>query len=304
MIDIEKLNSEIDKEWQKCNPVDEGMGVETANVHIEQFDHIARHFIQWGAEHAKDDLEKPVPNDLEEAANEYEKENTGIYPEVGQTSIRDAFIDGVEWGREQMMNDGNVILAEEDFDAEKEKSMERGYNLCKKQMFKDVVEGEIVKDNRGNNVVRAGAFNKDFEYGDKVRIIIVKEDNNEMSKVNLDEAAKKCVASIIYEQGLYDGDFLIPVCEDIFKAGAEWQEERTKETIELAEEHAYLAGSVNEREKMMKNAVEGRVILRDMYDNRSLDIDFVLPDNLKIGEKVKVIVAKDYEGIAKNRKNH
>jgi len=41
-----------------------------------------------------------------------------------------------------------------------------------------------------------------------------------------------------------------------------------------------------------------------MYDNRSLDIDFVLPDNLKIGEKVKVIVAKDYEGIAKNRKSH
>lgn len=38
----------------------------------------------------------------------------------------------------------------------------------------------------------------------------------------LDEAAKKCVASIIYEHGCYDGDFLISVCEDIFKAGAEW----------------------------------------------------------------------------------
>ncbi len=37
------------------------------------------------------------------------------------------------------------------------------------------------------------------------------------------EAAKKCVNSIIYEYGRYDGDFLIPVCEDISKAagGAE-----------------------------------------------------------------------------------
>lgn len=43
-------------------------------------------------------------------------------------------------------------------------------------------------------------------------------------------------------------------------------------------------------ERMMEEAVEGSVILRDMYDNRSLDIDFVLPDNLKIGDKVRVIV--------------
>ena len=53
MIDNEKLNLEIDREWQKCDPVDEGMGVETANIHIEQFDHIARYFAQWGAEHLK-----------------------------------------------------------------------------------------------------------------------------------------------------------------------------------------------------------------------------------------------------------
>jgi len=43
----------------------------------------------------------------------------------------------------------------------------------KEQMMKEAVEGEITKDNRGNNVVRAGVFNKDFEYGDKVRIIVL-----------------------------------------------------------------------------------------------------------------------------------
>ena len=38
-----------------------------------------------------------IPNALEEAAKKKKKENTGIYPEVGQTSIRDAFIDGAKW---------------------------------------------------------------------------------------------------------------------------------------------------------------------------------------------------------------
>ena len=42
--------------------------------------------------------------------------------------------------------------------------------------MKEAVEGEIIKDNRGNNVVRTGVFNNGFEIGDKVRIIIVKED--------------------------------------------------------------------------------------------------------------------------------
>lgn len=45
------LDKEIDKEWKKCNPVDEGMGVESAYMHIEAFDIIARHFAEWGAIH-------------------------------------------------------------------------------------------------------------------------------------------------------------------------------------------------------------------------------------------------------------
>ena len=52
-------------------------------------------------------------------------------------------------------------------------------------------------------------------------------------------------------------------------------------------------GAEHAREQMMKEAVEGSVILRDMYDNRSLDIDFVLPDNLKIGDRVRVIIVKE-----------
>ena len=44
------------------------------------------------------------------------------------------------------------------------------------------------------------------------------------------------------------------------------------------------------QEKLMEEAVEGRVILRDMYDDRGKDIDFTIPDNLKIGDKVRIII--------------
>ena len=42
------LQKEIDKEWEKCNPIDEGMGVESAFIHIEAFDMIVRHFFELG----------------------------------------------------------------------------------------------------------------------------------------------------------------------------------------------------------------------------------------------------------------
>ena len=49
-VDLEK---EIRSMWEKCNPTDEGMGVESTYMHIEAFDIIARHFALWGAEHLK-----------------------------------------------------------------------------------------------------------------------------------------------------------------------------------------------------------------------------------------------------------
>lgn len=44
-VDLEK---EIDSEWKKCEPIDEGMGLESANIVNEQFDHIAHHFYELG----------------------------------------------------------------------------------------------------------------------------------------------------------------------------------------------------------------------------------------------------------------
>ena len=42
------LENEIDLEWKKCDPIDEGMGLESANIVNEQFDYIARHFYNLG----------------------------------------------------------------------------------------------------------------------------------------------------------------------------------------------------------------------------------------------------------------
>ena len=53
----EELQQEIDRVWKTCNPIDEGMGVETANIHIEQFDAIARYFVRWQEERDKETVE-------------------------------------------------------------------------------------------------------------------------------------------------------------------------------------------------------------------------------------------------------
>ena len=80
---------DFDKAWEEYGK-SKGGGAITVNVKD-----LARHFYELGRGHSE------IPNDLEEAADEYEKANTGIYPEVGQTSIRDAFIDGAKWQKEQ-----------------------------------------------------------------------------------------------------------------------------------------------------------------------------------------------------------
>lgn len=86
-----------------------------------------------------------------------------------------------------------------------------------------------------------------------------------------------------------------------FKAGAKWQAKQDQETIELAEDHAYLAGAVNEREKMMKEAVEGHILgeIRNQEDEPYeiyAESDFLpLNGKFKMGDKVKLIIVKEEE---------
>ena len=49
------LEEEMDKEWNKCEPIDEGMGLEIASIEHEQFDNIAKHFFELGLKVQKED---------------------------------------------------------------------------------------------------------------------------------------------------------------------------------------------------------------------------------------------------------
>ena len=51
-VDLEK---EIRSMWEKCNPIDEGMGVESTYMHIEAFDIIVRYFFNLGFNARKKD---------------------------------------------------------------------------------------------------------------------------------------------------------------------------------------------------------------------------------------------------------
>lgn len=116
------------------------------------------------------DKEQKFVDGLDEAANVYSNEhNDDCFDAIGSVCphIIEAFIAGAKW---QKQHDAELIeIAYND-------GITIGMTKQKEQMLKEAVEGEVTTDNRGNNVVRAGVFNKDFEYGDKVRVIIVKED--------------------------------------------------------------------------------------------------------------------------------
>ena len=81
---------------------------------------------------------------------------------------------------------------------------------------------------------------------------------------------------------------------------AEWQSKQDKETIELAEDHAYLAGTVNEREKMMKEAIH--YVVQDDLDSHgaSYNIPFIRlgtialkPKGIGVGDRVCIIIVKE-----------
>ncbi len=81
-------------------------------------------------------------------------------------------------------------------------------------------------------------------------------------------------------------------------AGAKTQKNLDQETIELAEEHAMLAGMEKIREEMMKNAVEAKVICvgsheeKDSINAAIYSVCEKVPV-AKFGDKVKIIIVKE-----------
>ena len=95
------------------------------------------------------------------------------------------------------------------------------------------------------------------------------------------------------DYGIRQGLELKPFAIKYFKAGANWQKQQDQSTIELAEDHAMLAGMEKMKEQMMAKAVEGGCFsYKNGFVHISCDIDEHLTD-IKIGDKVKVIVIKE-----------
>lgn len=62
----------------------------------------AKGYIAGYKEHAKNSSEKPIPNDLEEAAKRYSNNKHPMTP-TGARESQEDFIAGAKWDREQMM---------------------------------------------------------------------------------------------------------------------------------------------------------------------------------------------------------
>ena len=72
--------------------------------------------------------------------------------------------------------------------------------------------------------------------------------------------------------------------------GANWQKEQDQSTIELAEDHAMLAGMNKMEEQMMEKAIDGEVITTSDYGWENIRVH---KKEHHCGQKLKVIVIKE-----------
>lgn len=94
------LGKEIENEWKKCHPTDEGIGLESTIIVNEQFDAIARHFYELGIyARNKDDFKAG-------ADFQYQKDRA----EFAKLKAKE-WQDGYEAGVEQMTKQGISLNA-------------------------------------------------------------------------------------------------------------------------------------------------------------------------------------------------
>ena len=101
-------------------------------------------------------------------------------------------------------------------------------------------------------------------------------DETEFHRIVEDDAILKCIDSLRQEQPKVD------------------LEKEMKETIEVAEEHAMLAGRIQMEEEMKKKAIEGTLDGNHLILHYS-DLAEVLPRG-KSGDRVKAIIVKIDDG--------
>lgn len=114
---------------------------------------------------------------LEEAAKEYDEAESWRW-EAPKYPRREAFEAGAEWQKAKMLKDNPVIMSVEDFQALIDSHAKRVEADYKEQMLKEAVEGTVMdfSSNRPRPQVDVLLDPHKYHTGDKVRIIIVKEE--------------------------------------------------------------------------------------------------------------------------------
>lgn len=153
---------------------------------VFDFEDIACHFAEWGAEHLRD-FTKKIDKSLEEAAEEYRRESfkRSVTPQidgpVGEYggNIKSAFKAGWKCRDDQMPMPEDTVLFQ--------KGVAEGRRLEREDMLKDAVEGTVNQDgilelSNGEAIDVCPSLDKcalGLQLGKKVKLIIVKDHDTE-----------------------------------------------------------------------------------------------------------------------------
>lgn len=156
-----------------------------------------------------------------------------------------------------------------------------------------------IKDNYSLLYLTDKPYQHYCEYGEEIPYSAIEKWASLEDKLpsELDEAADKYAHSLGYDEEKERLE-IVSAKED-FIAGAEYQRKQDQQLIELAEDHAMLAGMNKMKEQMMEEAVDGRVIksynpVTAIGQPTLHGIELIYPDKdkpyLVAGDKVKIIV--------------
>ena len=166
---LEELNEEVKRYYS-----DNFAYISSDQPTLSILTNIARHFAEWGADHLRDST-KMVDKSLEEAADKHIRKvvDAAGHPGWDWTTqdIADAFIAGAKWQKEQDDKELSDLLTIAHL---------QGAEQMEEQMLKDAVEGVVCYGSKGAYIETdfLGEYDTDVygNSGDKVRLIIVKED--------------------------------------------------------------------------------------------------------------------------------
>lgn len=168
--DCHDLEDEIDRviaDYSSTKTIDSG-GFKTTVLDYEK---IARHFAEWGAEHLRDSTKK-ISEDLEEAAEAYSRQVSRGH---NYRDLTCGFIAGAKWQKEQetremIMSDGSYF----------QKCYELGKKDMKEQMIEGAVEGEVQEFYRDEDGIHCCvSVGTDYKPGTIVYVITIPKEEGQ-----------------------------------------------------------------------------------------------------------------------------